>query len=451
VKTVKMAEARGSRRVLVLVATLSTFLLVGGAVVFVVYFLGPLVEDRVKEEARKRGVEMVWTKMSFYVTSASFEGVRFRLVGVPQIEATARTIDVSVSGYEPKNIEAEGVNVTATGSAADLTLAVTAWAAAHPQAFKIPVSAHDVSVSYLQAPGTAPWLTVTGGAMSDNASGVTFSAPRAVVSGIDVGAVAAAWTAEAASVTMGFGAADPKTAPIHVTVNHAATPKTASVVLLPTELSKLSGPLAVPLPVKGVTVSGQVDLTFKGELDDGPISGELSSKLVGWIPPHPVELDGFLFGNTTTFTSHLEIDATRKVVDLSNSRVKAGAFELVGGGRIERDDVHASISMNLSGNLPCAAVAESAAAAHLGSFLSDLVGSAARKIVDGSVGVRVKLAADSRNLDAATVLPTIGIGCGITPLRGVDTEALKQLPKKLQDIAKRLPALPALPDLPVFR
>ena len=69
-----IAQARGSRRTLVIIATLLTFSLIAGAVVFVRYFLGPLVEDRVKEEARKRGVEMVWNKMSFYITSASFEG-----------------------------------------------------------------------------------------------------------------------------------------------------------------------------------------------------------------------------------------------------------------------------------------------------------------------------------------------------------------------------------------
>jgi hypothetical protein len=389
--------------------------------------------------------------MSFYSTSASFEGVRFRLLNVPQIEATAKTIDVSLSSWEPKGIEAQGVKVTAVGSAADLTLALTAWTAAHPKAFHVPISAHDVGVVYQASASDNPWLTIAGGSLSDGANGVSFSAAKAVFAGLDVGAVSAAWTTEAASVTMGFGAADPGKAPVRLTVNHAALPPTATATLLPTELSKLSGPLAIPLVAPGAVVSGQVDLRFEGGLPAGPISGHLDSKLVGWIPPHPVELDGFLFGNTTTFSSDLAIDATRSVVDLTNSRVKAGAFELAGGGRIERDEVHASISMNLAGNLSCAAIAQSAAAAHMGSFLSALVGSAARKIVDGSVGVSVKIAADSRNLDAATVLPTIGVGCGIRPIRGVDPKELEKLPAKLQDLAKKLPPLPALPDLPVFR
>jgi len=448
---VNTARARGPGRVVIVVATLLTLLLVGGAIVFVAVLLPSLVEDRIKAEARARGVEMVWSDLSFYFTSASFEGVRFRLVGVPQIEATAKSIDVSLSNWEPRGIEAEGVKVTATGSAADLTLSLTAWTAGHPKAFRVPVSAHDVGVVYQASANENPWLVITGGALSDGANGVSFSAEKAVFAGVDVGKVSAAWTAEAASVTMGFGAADPGNATVKLTVNHAAVPPTATATLTPTELAKLSGPLAVPLVAPGAVVSGQVDLRFEGGLPAGPISGHLDSKIVGWIPPHPVELDGFLFGNTTTFSSDLAIDSTRTLVDLTNSRVKAGAFELAGGGRIERDAVHASISMNLAGNLSCAAIAQSAAAAHMGSFLSDLVGSAARKVVDGSVGVRVKIAADSRNLDAATVLPTIGIGCGLQPLRGVDTEKLKKLPAKLQDLAKKLPPLPALPDLPVFR
>lgn len=442
---------RALRPWIIVVATLVPLVLAGGALAFVKFFLPSLVDERIKAEARARGVEMVWSDMTFWLTSASFEGVRFRLVGVPQIEATAKTIDVSLSSWEPKAIQAEGVKVTAAGSAADLALALTAWTAAHPQAFKIPVAAEDVDVVYQASPSDNPWLTVTGGALADGANGTSFSAQKAVFAGVDVGAVSAAWTSEAASVTMGFGAKDPGQAPVKLTVNHAARPPTATAVLLPTELAKLSGPLAVPLPAPGVVVGGQVDLRFERDLGSGPISGHLDSKLVGWIPPHPVELDGFLFGNTTTFSSDLVIDATRRVVDLMNSRVKAGAFELTGGGRIERDAVHASISMNLSGNLSCAAIAQSAAAAHIGSFLSDLVGSAARKVVEGSVGVRVKIAADSRNLDAATVSPTIGIGCGLQPLRGVDTEKLKQLPAKLQDLAKKLPPLPALPDIPVFQ
>jgi hypothetical protein len=426
---------------LVIVTTL-VVLLAGGGAVAAYFLVGPFVRDRVTEEARLRGVEIAFNDVNFWWWSASLEAVRFRLIGVPGFEGTAATIDVALSNWEPRQIEGTDVKLAVAGGVADLALAIGEWTKTHPDAFRVPVSAHGVGVALRAAAGVPPWLTIEGGALSNGASGATFSASHAVVSGVDVGSVGASWTAEAASVTMSFGAADPKTAPIALVVHHAAKPPTATVTLSPTELDKLTGPLGVPLRAPGVMVSGKADLTFQGALETGRVIGRLESRLDGWIPPHPVELDGFLFGNTTTFTSNLDVDATRTVVQLSRSRVVAGAFDLSGGGRIDRNETFATILMNFSGNLPCAAVAQSAAAAHVGSFLAEIVGNAARRVVDGSVAVRVKIAADSRNLAGATVEPTIGVGCGLTPLKAIDPKLLQRIPGALQDFAKQLPPLP---------
>jgi hypothetical protein len=304
------------------------------------------------------------------------------------------------------------------------------------------------------SPDEAPWLSIEKGEMGRSAAATTFAASHATVSGVDVGAVGASWASETAGITMSFGAADPKTAPLGVVLHHAAVPPTATVTLTPTALEKLTGPLGVPLVAPGVVASGTAELTFVSGIEAGPVSGRLDAKLDGWIPPHPVELDGFLFGSSTTFTSNLDVDAARTVVRLTTSRVRAGAFDLTGNGRIDRAAKWSTIQTSLSGNLPCSAVAESAAAAHVGSFLAELVGSAARRTVSGSVAVRVRLSADTRDLAHATVEPTIGVGCGLTPLKGVDPAALKRLPSAIQDFAtKAVNALPPLPDfdLPVIK
>jgi hypothetical protein len=238
---------------------------------------------------------------------------------------------------------------------------------------------------------------------------------------------------------MGFGTPDFKSAPISLAVAYAATPPTATITLVPTDLARLAGPLGIPLPVSGVTASGRVDLVFRKGLETGPISGRLDARLDGFVPPHPVELDGFLFGNTTTFSTGLEVSADRRFIDLKNSRVRAGAFDLSGSGRIERRDAYAVIGMNLTGYLPCAAVAQSAAAAHVGTFLAEIVGTAARHVVEGSVSVRVRISADSRNLGAANVERTVGVGCGLSPLKDLDPKLLARLPKSLTDMANALP------------
>ena len=70
----------------------------------------------------------------------------------------------------------------------------------------------------------------------------------------------------------------------------------------------------------------------------------------------------------------------------------------------------------------------------------------------GSVAVRVRLSADTRNLANATVEPTIGVGCGLAPIKGVDPKLLKQLPAAVRDFAdKAQKALPVLPPLPEAR
>jgi hypothetical protein len=100
--------------------------------------------------------------------------------------------------------------------------------------------------------------------------------------------------------------------------------------------------------------------------------------------------------------------------------------------------------MDLSGHIPCAAIAESAAAAHVGSFLAAIVGGAARRVVEGSVAVRVRIQGDSRNLAAARVDPTIGVGCGLSPLKALDPKLLEQMPKELRELALALPPPPPL-------
>jgi ADP-dependent NAD(P)H-hydrate dehydratase / NAD(P)H-hydrate epimerase len=438
---------------LVIVATILS-LLVAGTVVAAFFLVGPFMHDRIVEEAKKRGVEMDFNGANFWWWSASLDGVRFRLIGVPGLEGQAGTIDVSLSNWEPTRIDASDVKVDVVGSSTDLALALGEWTKNHPHAYEIPISAKNLAVTYKASAAEAPWLVVEGGSMVHSSSGVSFGASKATVSGIDVGTVGASWTSQAANVTMGFGTPDPKSAPVTLAVAYAATPPTATITLAPADAAKLAGPLGVPLPVAGVTASGRVDLVFRKGLEQGPVSGTMQARLDGFVPPHPVELDGFLFGNTTTFTTNLEVSADRKIVDLKSSRVRAGAFDLMGGGRIERRDGYSAIGMNLAGYLPCAAVAQSAAAAHVGTMLAELVGTAARHVIDGSVSVRVKITADSRNLGAASVDRTIGVGCGLSPLKDLDPKLLARLPKNLTDMANALPlpdfehAAEKLPPLP---
>jgi hypothetical protein len=434
-------QRRGPSRLVIGVTVVS--LVLGAVAVAAILLVGPLMRGTVIDRARAMGVEMTFDGLHFWWFNASLEGVRFKLVGVPGIDGQARTIDVSLANMEPRAIEATEMHIDVVGSAADLALAVGEWTKNHPGAYKVPVSAHSLDVSWRPSAAEKPWLTTAEGAMTASPTGATFSAKHATVSGLTVSNVGASWAGEAATISMGFGATDPTTAPIRATVENLITAPLVTVTLAPTELSKLAGPMGIPLPAPGVVASGEAKLVFTRGLAQGPVTGQVDARLVGWVPPHPVELDGFLFGNTTTFGSKIAISADRNTVQLTQSRVRASAFELTGGGRIDRHEAYATVSMSMSGNLPCAAVAQSAAAAHMGSFLAEILGKAAKRIVDGSLSVRVKISADSRHLDEARVEPTVGVGCGLAPVKSLDRTVLQHLPERLQDLANSFPALPS--------
>jgi len=105
----------------------------------------------------------------------------------------------------------------------------------------------------------------------------------------------------------------------------------------------------------------------------------------------------------------------------------------------------------LNGELPCSALAgveaESRLAKLLGGALAGKAGKLAEKLVNGSVHVGLKLSADTRQLSAAHIERTIGVGCGLHPLSLA--ELGKLLPADVTELLKNLPALPSdLSNLP---
>jgi hypothetical protein len=157
------------------------------------------------------------------------------------------------------------------------------------------------------------------------------------------------------------------------------------------------------------------------------------------VPPHPPELDGFVFGNETSFETRLGIPPDYRTLTLTQSRVKAGSFVLTGGGSVHRYDGFARAWLDLRGQLPCASLASAMAESTLGRVLGPLLGRTAELAVKGSVAVVVQVDADTRNLAGAKVVRTLGMGCG---LRLLGLPGIGQL-----DLGK-LPPLPKLEELP---
>ena len=201
-------------------------------------------------------------------------------------------------------------------------------------------------------------------------------------------------------------------------------------------------------------MSSETTVAFASGAAAGSVSGVSHLTLKGYIPPHPFELDGFIFGDTTTFDTKFALPATRDRITLTETRLAAGKFELSGGGLLSRASDHSEATLNLSGELPCSALAgveaESRLAKLLGAQLASKAGKLAEKVVNGSVHVGLKFSADTRKLSDAHIERTIGVGCGLRPLSLADIRKL--LPADVNAFLESLPPLPndlsSLPGLP---
>ena len=414
----------------------------------------PWVRDRVIAEAKERGLHLDPGPIGIGWFTVTVGRSTFAPIGISGVRGSSETTVVSFDGLEPARIEATGVDIQVRGSAAILALEVSEWTKRYPNAYKVPTRATKVSVTWRSSQHEKPWVTIKGGTLEPSGGGSSFRAEDTQVLGASLGKVGAAWSSDEAVVALGFGEGDVTNSPVRIQVKHTLEQPTADITLVPVKLKQLAGPFGVALPVKDdVVASGKVNLVFKKGMQSGVVEGTFSAKLEGYVPPHPPELSGFVFGDETTFSTKLSVSEDRMKATLTDSVVKAGAFKLKGSGNIQRFETHARIRMKLLGNLPCDALASAAAESYLGKTfgktLGRLAGAAAKSALGGSVGVTVKLDADTRKLPEAKVDRIIGIGCGLKPLDLGDLSKLPALAKEFPELLKELPPPPkGMPKLP---
>ncbi|MCC6214747.1 MAG: hypothetical protein IT376_07745 [Polyangiaceae bacterium] len=432
-----------------------------GAVALLLSMAKPWALRYAVGRARDQGVVLSPTEIELGLGSVTLRESSFELAGLPAIRGRIRRLDVSLRGWTPVALGLTGVEVEATGTAPALAVGVADWAKRHPSTFALPTEAQEVTLAWRPEPGAEPWLKLEGGRVQRSGATTAFTAERSLV-GVclerdegaprcpDLGKVGAAWTADAAQVSLALGAADLAAAPLRLEVRHALPQPTARLTLAPVELHRLAGPLGSKVPLRGVKASAAVDLALPPGSAGGPITGKLEASLQGYVPPHPRELDGFLFGDTTKLSAKLRLDDARERVDLEEVRLAAGAFSLAGSGTVARDGARARIRLDLAGDLPCSALAGAAADSALGRLLGRAPGELARLLVRGSVSVKVAVDVRSDALADATVRPEIGVGCGLRPLTVGGVDVGKILGGELPPLPSGFPPLPsALPPLPM--
>jgi len=441
-----------------LVSAILGALLLGAAAIVLLVLLPRYVERKVLSTAEAQGVSLTPEDISFGWGWVQVTQVKVTLDKVRTVEMHVGRIDVALDGLSPLSIDLTNVEGLVVGSLTNVGLELSEWTKSHPSAYSLPLSAKNVHVRFVEPAGTPPWLEVSGGELTRTKNGGVFAAQHTRFVGVDLGTVGAGFAHEASTIALGFGETDLSKAPFRVEVSPGGATPSARFVLAPTPAERLAKPFGLGLQVSGVVVSSETTITFVAGAAAGNIGGLTNITLKGWVPPHPFELDGFIFGDTTTFDTKFTLPSTRDRITLNDSRLKAGKFELTGGGLITRGSDHSEATLRLAGDLPCSALASAQAESRLGKLLgATLAGKAgkfAEKLIGGTVHVGLELSADTRQLNAARINRTIGVGCGLHPLSlaelskllGTDVnELLKSLPTLPTDLSN-LPALPGIPS-----
>lgn len=444
-----MTKQRSKRVLLVvlilgLLGVLTVLLLVVGFLL-----LEPMIRRRAVAEAEQRGFTIVIGDVDYGLNWVTLRDTRFQLQGVAGVRGTAKTVEIMLDGLTPSSFEVDGVELAVEGSAVRLALELSEWSKDHPEAYRMPFSATGVNVSFSAPAGTPAWLILQQGSVVPSPAGGRFDAKRTLVEQVDTGPLSVTWIADQAFIALGFGAADPKRAALRLEVQPKATPPLATLTLAPTPLTQLAGPFGVKLPVENVVGSGVAQLRFTERAGADAVDGELSLALDGFVPPHPRELDGFVFGRTTHVTSKLAVSENRELVSLTDTRIKAGSFALKGAGELKRVEDHAEVGLDLAGALPCGELVSANLESYLGKTIGPLLKRPAKEFLNGSVSILVRIRADTRDLAAAKVLRTIGIGCGLKPLPIPDLAGIaREFEATFPGLAKQLPPLPDLPPMP---
>lgn len=396
----------------------------------------PLLRRYVVSQARQRGVDLELGDVGFHFDSVSIDNATFQLIGFSGLTGKLEHADVALSGLSPQRVTVRGLDLTVRGVPETLLLGLTDWFSGHQANFTLPLSVSDVTLEWRSGEQTR--LSLSGGSIAPAPAGLTLHAARASVAGIGLGALDVGVDTKKSQLTAAFGSADVRTAPLYAVIAYAGAHPSADFTLAPTDLSRLTRVLGAELPFSGVRASGTAHASIDRKTPSSPVTGTASLELVGFVPPHPKELNGIVFGNKTTVKTRFRITSDRKRLQLSHIRLAAGAFKLGGKGLVTREAHRAHIQLDLSGKLACTAIASSAAQSRLGGAIAQWLQRATRQALQGSVTVGVQVDAYSDQLAAARVARTISVGCG---LKALELPAI-QLPSFNLD---KLPHLPALP------
>lgn len=375
------------------------------------------IEDRIHEEARARGVVLAFRDVDVGLSEVVLDGVRVSLVGVPDLEAQAERIEVGHDDWVPRSVRARGLSIALLGTG--VLDQLSAWKSANPKALSAPLEAEGATVEWHPVKGAAAALTFGDARVAVSPEEGIIGAKQAVFMSRAAGPVQIAWTSEDGGFEV---AIRPQAAPLSAIKVDIVSAKDASarerprvkMALARTPLAPLQKALGIPKGSEGIQVEGEVEMPLPSLESPAKVEGSVRLSVKGYVPPHPKELNGILFGDVTKVRADFALAPDFSEAELSQVQVEAGALLLTGLGSVERDGFDANVSLTLKGAIPCTSLATSAAVANLGRDLGKIAGGLAAGALRGNVSVLLSVEAKASDIQNAKISQSARVGCKVS-------------------------------------
>jgi len=429
---------------------LAVFLGAGGLAAWLGY---ALLWREIQAQAAAQGVQLEGCELALRWQSLRLSGCQFALAGAGTEQAsrwglgTVRVsgklaeVELVLAGLRPQRLLVRGAEVALRGEVPWLqfTKSLPGQAAS---ASELPVEVEQSSLSWISGDDPKPWLSL---------SKLRYRSDRRELDSELV-------LGEATRGHVAFGPAglmvalgEPDRPKLRLTARAGAgrdhLELSAELRALP--LVELEGPwLSLPAVLRSVALDGRIFASLPVGLSTELPGGDVHLTLAGLQFPVPREVEGLVHGTPPKISGKFALTRSLDRATFRELELVTGALVMHGNARLERAGEGATVQSDLSGPLPCVAIAESAARAHAGSVLVQWAKRVAQRSLRGSVQVVAALQGHTSDLPHARVVTSIGVGCGLQPLP-IDVDLPRELLERLPaEIRRRMPRLDSLPQLP---